>query len=100
MGSASRWLTYTPERRPTPGPLRTDMRLRLLLSLLCAIFALPGLARGASDPPTGEQPAAIAFVHVNVIPMDRERVLEDQTVVIEGGRIKQIGSSKTIKLQA
>ncbi len=39
--------------------------------------------------------AAIAFLHVNVIPMDQERVLRDQTVVIESGRIARIGAVKT-----
>jgi dienelactone hydrolase/imidazolonepropionase-like amidohydrolase len=33
-----------------------------------------------------------AFVDVNIIPMDRERVLEGQTVVISDGRIAEIGS--------
>ena len=37
-------------------------------------------------------PNVTAFVHVNVVPMDRERVLNDQTVVIEGDAIKAIGS--------
>ena len=32
-----------------------------------------------------------AFIHVNVVPMDRERVLADQTVLVEGGRIAAIG---------
>ncbi|MDR9415913.1 MAG: amidohydrolase family protein [Gracilimonas sp.] len=34
------------------------------------------------------------FINVNVIPMDEERVLEDQTVVIEGDRIVDILSSE------
>jgi len=34
-----------------------------------------------------------AFVHVNVIPMDRERVLADQTVLIKDGEIQAIGSN-------
>ena len=33
-----------------------------------------------------------AFLHVNVVPMDRERVLSDQTVIIEGDRIVAMGS--------
>jgi len=32
-----------------------------------------------------------AFVHVNVIPMDQERVLTDQTVIVQDGRIVAIG---------
>jgi imidazolonepropionase-like amidohydrolase len=75
------------------------MRLRLLFSLMCVHFVLAGFAN-ADDSRTAEKQAVIAFVHVNVIPMDRERVLANQTVVIEGDRIKQIGASKSIKLQA
>jgi len=37
-----------------------------------------------------------AFVHANVIPMNEDRVLLDQTVVVEGGKITQIGPSKTV----
>lgn len=29
---------------------------------------------------------SVAFVNVNVIPMDRERVLQDQTVIVQNGR--------------
>jgi len=36
---------------------------------------------------------AIAFVHVNVIPMNREVILEDQTVVIAGDKIASIEPS-------
>ena len=38
----------------------------------------------------------IAFVDVNVLPMDREQVLEEQTVIIDDGRIAAIGSSDEI----
>jgi imidazolonepropionase-like amidohydrolase len=37
------------------------------------------------------------FENVNVVPMDRNRVLERQTVVIRDGRIAQIGPSGKIK---
>src|SRR5262245_26709761 len=33
----------------------------------------------------------VAFVGVNVVPMDRERFLPEQTVVIDQGRIAAIG---------
>ena len=43
----------------------------------------------------GLAPAAfgqtVVFENVNVIPMDRERVLEGQTVIVRDGRITQIG---------
>ena len=37
-----------------------------------------------------------AFVNVNVLPMDAERVLEGQTVVIAGGRIAALGSAAEV----
>ncbi len=40
----------------------------------------------------------IAFTNVNVIPMDRERVLANQTVVIKNGLIAEIGDAKKLKL--
>ena len=33
----------------------------------------------------------VVFENVNVIPMDRERVIENQTVIVRDGRIAQIG---------
>ena len=38
----------------------------------------------------------VAFVNVNVLPMDEERVLEEQTVIIQDGRILAIGSADAI----
>ncbi len=38
---------------------------------------------------------SLAFVHVNVVPMDREHVLSDQTVVVNGDRIVSIEPSAT-----
>ena len=42
---------------------------------------------------------AVAFVHVNIIPMNREVVLFDQTVVIVDGRIREIGPASSTKVQ-
>jgi hypothetical protein len=41
-----------------------------------------------------------AFVHVNVVPMDRERVLADQTVIVEGDKIVAIGSQVPVPSNA
>jgi imidazolonepropionase-like amidohydrolase len=41
-----------------------------------------------------------AFVHVNVVPMDRERVLADQTVIIGGGKILAMGSQLQVPAHA
>lgn len=54
-----------------------------------SVFLLLFLALAAFFPaPTNAQDAsAIAFVNVNVIPMDRERVLRNQTVVVRNDEI-------------
>jgi len=44
--------------------------------------------------------APIGFVNVNVIPMDRERVLANQTVVIQGDRIAAMGPAATTPVPA
>ena len=40
----------------------------------------------------------IAFVHASVVPMDRERILPDQTVVVANGKIAALGPASTIKV--
>jgi imidazolonepropionase-like amidohydrolase len=39
-----------------------------------------------------------AFVNVNVVPMDSERVLENQTVIVEGDRIVAIGPADEVSV--
>jgi imidazolonepropionase-like amidohydrolase len=39
----------------------------------------------------------VAFTNVNVIPMDRERLIANQTVVVVNGVIAQIGDTKRVK---
>ena len=39
-----------------------------------------------------------AFVNVNVIPMDKERVQRDQTVIVRDGVITEIGDAKRIRI--
>lgn len=40
----------------------------------------------------------VAFINVNVVPMDKERVLEKQTVIVRNGTIVEIGDAKKIKI--
>jgi tetratricopeptide (TPR) repeat protein len=44
------------------------------------------------------QQPAVAILHVQVIPMDRERVLDDQTIVIADGKIAEIGPTSSVKV--
>ncbi|HJQ67666.1 MAG TPA: amidohydrolase family protein [Blastocatellia bacterium] len=51
-------------------------------------------------PASGEGDSLVAFVNVNVIPMDRERVLKNQTVVVRDGRISAVGDAARVKAPA
>ena len=43
-------------------------------------------------------PSLVAFEHVNVVPMDSERVIEDQTVIVREGLIETIRDSAEIQV--
>jgi imidazolonepropionase-like amidohydrolase len=51
-------------------------------------------------PPAEAQESVTAFVHVNVLPMDRERVLEDHTVLIRDGVIQEVAPSHRVQVPA
>jgi hypothetical protein len=61
----------------------------------CAIglLLISTVMAASQEPRTTPEP--YAFVHVHVISMDRERVLDDQTVVIKDGRITKVGPSRS-----
>jgi imidazolonepropionase-like amidohydrolase len=74
------------------------MRFQRLIATLCAIL-LPVLGQaGDKTQERTASPTTTALLRVNVIVMDREHVLENQTVVVEGERITQIGSAQAIKV--
>jgi imidazolonepropionase-like amidohydrolase len=64
-----------------------------LMSLLFVALITSAAAQDAGKQVT-------AFVNVNVIPMDRERVLKDQTVVVRDGRIAEIGAANKVRVPA
>ena len=61
-------------------------RPALAASFILAILAAPSLARS--------QQAPVVFTGVSVIPMDRETVVPNQTVIVEGGRITYVGGQR------
>jgi Amidohydrolase family len=64
--------------------MRASLKLALAL-----MFAFAALSPGAQ---------LVAFEHANVIPMDRERVLENQTVVVRDGKIADMGPAARMKV--
>jgi len=74
------------------------MRTHLLLGLAAALLAAPATtdAQGAPSAPA----APIAITNVTVLPMDGERTLADQTVIVEGGRIRSVGPAARASIPA
>jgi imidazolonepropionase-like amidohydrolase len=77
------------------------------LTVLAAACAPASPAPGSV--PTGDAAAApepagasyvLAFTNVSVVPMDRERVLQDHTVVVRDGRIVEMGPAATVRAPA
>lgn len=101
-----------PKPRSLSNPARLDLvetsvgarTLLVLLSLVASpAGALLSEVRGQSNEPADRIPgvpasAVVAFVGVDVIPMDSELVLHDQTVVVESGRIARIGPTEEVDL--
>jgi hypothetical protein len=69
--------------------MRPSSILRFAVRAAVLVFA----AGPASAALAASQPDArtTAFVHASVVPMDTERLLKDQTVVVSGSRILTIG---------
>jgi imidazolonepropionase-like amidohydrolase len=67
--------------------------MRLALGILASTLLALAPVRAAAQ-------EAVAFTHVTVIPMDRERVLVDQTVLVRGGRIAAVGPAASVRVPA
>jgi imidazolonepropionase-like amidohydrolase len=73
-----------------------------VLARAIALWCLPALGAalpGAGDLPPGPK-GAYAFIGVNVLPMDTDRVLRNQTVLVEAERISAIGPDGSVRLPA
>lgn len=74
--------------------LVTRAGLSLLLVFMACAFGRAQVAKSNSGPNT------FAFVGVSVVPMDRERVIENQTVIVRDGRIVEVGPAGKTKVPA
>ena len=66
------------------------------LSLLLVFVTFSTLFVTRAEP----QQQGIAFINVNVVPFDRERILPGQTVIVRDGRIAEIGPAEKTKVPA
>lgn len=84
------------------------MSCRSTMNLFSAsLTIMAGLASACHAPPRGTppqerapEPGVIAFVAVDVVPMDSERILDDQTVLVRGDRITAIGPASAVTVPA
>ncbi|HVF26901.1 MAG TPA: hypothetical protein VM943_01595 [Pyrinomonadaceae bacterium] len=76
---------------------RIAVKLGLPLLLLGAAC---GVAFGGNEQLARQKSPSVAFTGVNVIPMDRERVLKNQTVIVRDSRIASIGDAAKVKVPA
>jgi len=65
------------------------------LSFCLLLGSLTSANAQAQDHAKPAPAGPLAFVHVNVVPMNHEMVLEDQTVLVANGKIAKIGPSTT-----
>lgn len=69
------------------------------MALLCLV-SNPGAFCGQAASDHSKTAPAVAFVGVNVVTADRGQVLEDQTVVVRGERIAEVGPSAKVRVPA
>lgn len=81
---------------------RSAMNLFSAGLTIMAGLALACHAPRTSTPPQerAPEPEVIAFVAVDVVPMDSERILDDQTVLVRGDRIAALGPAGAVTVPA
>ena len=66
--------------------------------LCTALLGLLLATSACAAPATPDEDDVVAFVNVTVIPMDSERMLEGQTVVVRGERIVALGPADEVEV--
>src|SRR5690349_5413585 len=98
-------------RLPTINSRDSPMRFDSILDSIYILGSLGGPLTGSPVCPSMPHltpsvvhditpPTVTAFINVNVVPMDSERVLVNQTVVVEGNRIVELGPAMTVQVPA
>ncbi|MFL5384438.1 MAG: amidohydrolase family protein [Longimicrobiaceae bacterium] len=66
--------------------------------MLCALIPALALSLAACAPSESADTTVTVFVGVSVVPMDAERILADQTVVVRGDRIVEVGPARSVRV--
>jgi adenine deaminase len=72
------------------------MKKNLILLLLAFGVNVVSIFAASSIEPAAE--TVVAFVNVSVVPMDTERLLRNQTVIVRNGLIAEIGDARRVKV--
>ncbi|MCF6404527.1 amidohydrolase family protein [Chitinophaga filiformis] len=72
----------------------------LLLAAAFVIYALPGYTQSAATSPANNATPTLFITHANLIDVNSNKTLADQTIVIEHDRILATGPSKKLKVPA
>lgn len=80
--------------------MKVQTQKLLALLLVLATLTTYVTAEAQNTNPVSNGPQVIAFVNVSVIPFDRERIVEGQTVIVRDGRIAEIGPVNKTKAPA
>jgi hypothetical protein len=67
-------------------------------NLICILLFLPSILAACTDQTREDNIQSFAITHVNLVPMTEEIILEDQTILIEGSRIVDIGATNEIDI--
>lgn len=78
-----------------PGLKTFSLHINIWANMTSIIFLIL-LAVRPSYATLAQNNETVAFVNVSVIPMDTERVLESQTIIVQGNRILEIGGANEI----
>src|SRR5688572_13103370 len=85
------------------GELMTTWRancVTMRTPMLVTGLAIAALALQGSIYPKRTQEPVVAFVDVNVVPMNRDGILEHQTVIVRGTRIAEMGPAARVRAPA
>lgn len=73
------------------------MRNLLTLLLITLFFSCNSQEKVNTNEPIDSRKTEVVFLSVNVIPMDKDQVLENQVVVVKDGRIREMGKAGDVK---
>jgi len=101
MTGAGNKCSGLPVYSPSPGKYTqkgTLMRagFSVIASLTVLALTAPGQSQTVREPVSSDRP--IAFQDISVIPMDTERILPHQTVLVRSGKITDVGPTSSVHL--